>query len=300
MKKLVFLAAAALLSSSMALAEEKVLWETGMEGVDGTTGTVPEQYATGLIVSPMAFDGINAGAQLNININSSEWAQIYLKNYNKDQIYPTIDLNAGENVTVVLTNFQLDQISEGGFRIDASATLTITKVWVNTDVYIGDFDNALWIGNTTLNADWGGTPAKICPFEANIIEAGDTLQAYYTKTADDAYMMINYLSGEIEAQPDWQYFEGGQYFEVTEDFVTALRANGSGFAIKGYSINITQVALVKAGGSDSVKALTEESETSDIYSVTGILLHKNVNVADILPSLPSGLYIAGGKKILVR
>ncbi len=43
----------------------------------------------------------------------------------------------------------------------------------------------------------------------------------------------------------------------------------------------------------------DSDESSDVYSATGILLHKNATPEQI-NSLPAGLYIIGGKKILKR
>lgn len=283
---------------------EQVLWQTGMNGLDDTTGHVPGEYQTGLILSPEAFSGVEAGTQLNISISSSAWAQVYIKNYDKAQIYPTIDLNVGENISVVLTNFQLDQISKGGLRIDASTSLDITKVAVETGVYSGDFKNAIWIGDNTFTSDWNGKPVEIIPLEVEQFEEGDTLKVYYSKTADDGYMMATFTNGNFpdNYQPDWQWFGDGdgQQFVIDKTFIDIL--DGKAFTVKGYSIRITQVDLVPHGIADNVNVIYDNvnAELADVYTVSGTLLQRNVKASEIVSQLPAGLYIIGGKKVIVR
>lgn len=303
MKK-TLLTAGMLVMAMTAFGAEQVLWETGMTGVGDTNGHVPGDYQTGLIVSPEAFSDLGAGTQLNISISSSAWAQVYIKNYDKEQIYPTIDLNVGENISVVLTNFQLEQISKGGLRIDASTSLDITKVAVETGVYSGDFKNAIWIGDNTFTSDWGGRPVEIIPLEVQQFKVGDTLKVYYSKTADDAYMMATFTNGNFpnDYQPDWQWFGDGdgQQFVIDKTFVDTL--DGKAFTLKGYSIRITQVDLVPQGIADNVNVIyeNENAAVGNVYSISGVLLHRNVNTSEIVGQLPAGLYIVGGKKIIVR
>lgn len=304
MKKLLILAVIAMSSTAM-FAEEKVLWQTGMEGLDGTDGTVPGEYQTGLIVSPETFDGIEAGTKLNIDISSTTWAQVYVKNYSGFQIYPSIDLNVGQNISVVLTNFQLNQIADGGLRIDASAGLAITKVAVETDVYTGNFSNALWIGQQAFTADWGGNPVQICPLEAKEVKSGDTLSVYYTKTDDYYSLMVNYVNADgsqTDCSHAWTYGDGMASFIVEEDFANALTENNKGFVVKGASINVNQIDLVNNQSDTSVKNIfqNEMPERADVYDITGLLLHKDADVKDIRTQLPAGIYIIGAKKVLIR
>lgn len=51
--------------------------------------------------------------------------------------------------------------------------------------------------------------------------------------------------------------------------------------------------------STSVGTITSDSDTTDIYTMTGILIKRNATPEDI-KALPPALYIIGGKKILIR
>lgn len=301
MKKQSLYALTALLCWTGASAENRTLWQTGQEALEGD-GFVKEAYSTGLIVSPEAFNGLQAGTRLYIDVKTSGWAELYLKNYDKKQIYPSTAINNGV-ATQVLTNFQLEQILDGGLRIDASSGLEITKVWVDTEAYSGNFENALWIGEQIFSADWGGIVA-ICPLEASEIIAGKVLKVYYTKNAESTSVMVNYINEngkQTDYYPTWTYDEEGAWFTVEDDFAELLSTCNMGFVVKGASITVSQVDLT-----NSVTSLVETTAIDssdgciDIFNAAGVLIHRQVELDEVLPSLPAGFYIAGSKKLIVR
>ncbi len=56
---------------------------------------------------------------------------------------------------------------------------------------------------------------------------------------------------------------------------------------------------VKANDPNAIVSLAPSSSTTDIYSLSGVLIRKAATQSD-LKSLPAGLYIVGGKKVMVR
>jgi hypothetical protein len=44
----------------------------------------------------------------------------------------------------------------------------------------------------------------------------------------------------------------------------------------------------------------EDGGTVDVYTITGVVIRKGVDLSDALQDLPRGVYIVGGKKCLVK
>lgn len=253
MKHFTCIALCAVLGIGFANSKTVTLWETGQAAASGN-GEVTEQYGTGLILAPEVFSEVTAGSRLNIDLEVSGWAELYLKNGDKVQIYPSTAINNGK-ATEVLTNFQLEQIKDfNGFAISASSVMKITKVSVETDAYAGNFANAIWIGAQTFTADWGGI-IKFCPLQAAALRAGDELKVYYTKNAESTSVMVNYINTEgkqVDYYPQWTYTADGASFVIPEDFANLLSTNNKGFVVKGASITVSQVDLINDQAEDGV------------------------------------------------
>ena len=61
--------------------------------------------------------------------------------------------------------------------------------------------------------------------------------------------------------------------------------------------------LYKVGdssGIDDVLTETDANAPVDVYNIQGMLVRKQVNSAEALQSLPRGIYIVGGRKVLVK
>lgn len=62
----------------------------------------------------------------------------------------------------------------------------------------------------------------------------------------------------------------------------------------------TGMIIVDESGIDNVRTDNTDTETVNVYNMSGILLRSNVTRAQALEGLNPGLYIVGGRKVLVR
>ncbi|MDE6695739.1 MAG: hypothetical protein K2K25_02560, partial [Muribaculaceae bacterium] len=57
----------------------------------------------------------------------------------------------------------------------------------------------------------------------------------------------------------------------------------------------------RVGYGNSVDNITDtEDAPIDVYTLSGVIIRRNVKLSEVLSELPSGIYIAGGKKIFVK
>ncbi len=57
----------------------------------------------------------------------------------------------------------------------------------------------------------------------------------------------------------------------------------------------------RVGYGNAVDSITDtEDAPVDVYTLSGVIIRHNVRLSEVLPELPSGIYIAGGKKIFVK
>lgn len=255
MKKILLLVLLALVSSNVVFAEQKFLWQSGEEGLEGTSGKVPNDYEAGLILAPDKFKGFEAGMKLNVSVKEGKYTQIYFKSYDdgNPSVYPALELgesNEERNISVVLTTFKLKEISNKGLRIDASVGGTeITKVWIETEKDAAeDYSDAIWTGSQTFDGSGAGDVVRIFPFEAAELKEGDTLKIYFGKNQDDGYVYVNPLAPEksggygLSYDPvEWKYTKTGAEFVIDQKFIDMLRENGNGFVVKGVGVTVTRV-----------------------------------------------------------
>lgn len=127
----------------------------------------------------------------------------------------------------------------------------------------GNFD---WADNTPV----GYTGGLIC-----------TIPGVWTNNAQEQGAM---LTTDVT-------FEKDEEVEIT--FATAV-------AMGNVEVKVPYVVgSINQGSSSSVSAV-EVSELVDIYTITGIRVARNVNFKDIRSSLAPGIYIVGGKKVVVK
>ncbi len=280
MKNFVSSVATALLGTLCAFSEPVTLWQTGDASVSGN-GEVTTQYGVGLVLAPDVFTNVTAGARLSIEVEVAGWAELYLKNGDGSQIYPSTQINNGL-ASEILTDFQLNEINNSGFCISASSVMKIKKITADNSAYSGDFKNAIWIGNQTFTADWGGI-VKFCPAQAAQVKAGDVLKVYYAKDAESTSVMVNYINGEgkqTDYYPQWKYDNQGASFVVAEDFVNFLAEYNKGFVVKGASITVSRIDLIHpATPEDGV--LWQGNQTIDWTSKNAVVVPSNL-FADVM------------------
>lgn len=75
-----------------------------------------------------------------------------------------------------------------------------------------------------------------------------------------------------------------------------------GYQEAGNPFNITAVALRSENVSTGINVIapSEDSETTTVYNLQGMIVKAGVSVEDAKASLPKGIYVANGKKFIVR
>ncbi len=66
-------------------------------------------------------------------------------------------------------------------------------------------------------------------------------------------------------------------------------------------IRISALRITSAAGIDGILAGSDTANSPvDVYNASGIRIRSAVKASDATAGLPSGLYIAGGKKVFVK
>lgn len=66
------------------------------------------------------------------------------------------------------------------------------------------------------------------------------------------------------------------------------------------SFNITAIVLSSKDVATGVDIMADDAQNVDVYTMQGVRVRANVAAQDATTGLPAGLYIAGGKKVLVK
>lgn len=111
-------------------------------------------------------------------------------------------------------------------------------------------------------------------------------------------LMINGgYSGNFQAATrasSWTYTTPSTY---TEGEVLPLNIF---FAYAGGAANNEFSYTVGETGTVSVEGIAAEATTVDVYTLSGIRVRSNVQASEAFEGLPAGIYIAGGKKVVVK
>lgn len=172
-----------------------------------------------------------------------------------------------------------------------------------------DYDSDVMYDGSPVEMTWSTTYIHVTAAQAAKIKAGDKLSitvseignisGKYPKVmlrCDDGWTAIH--------QFDIWYDRGKQMpivytVTVTDDMLGQLH---KGFFLGGEDCKVTRLELLSrsTSGIDSTVAAPDTPLRSDLYTIQGILLHRDVTLDEVRDRLPAGLYIHGGRKILIR
>ena len=140
------------------------------------------------------------------------------------------------------------------------------------------------------------------------LEEASAYDIPYAKEAvnDENSPLVGTMTG---IQLDWNQvglmtFSNGNASFITSDQAETRRISGNSGYIKAVSTEETgdySVVLrrsIASGIEDAVVA--DKNATVDVYTVSGVQVRKAVKAAAATNGLPAGLYIVGGKKVLVK
>lgn len=91
-------------------------------------------------------------------------------------------------------------------------------------------------------------------------------------------------------------------FEPTAENLAALTHGGGTFHIKKSGVgHVTGIKLYNASSTGIVDIFSDDANAPvNVYTVNGILVRSNMSPADAVVGLAPGIYIIGGKKVLVK
>lgn len=213
----------------------------------------------------------------------------------------------GDNSTdfkAYITEGMLDALKEYGLEI-CGAKFTVTGVSVCNDGFVMP-EGAIWGGYFWVEA-W------------NTLEIfKSALAAYDGQRYMDIYLEANYDTYFMKVLTQWEpaivWADNDQVTKTgtkatvdlqNVDVQALLNGPQSALMIQsnpegGNPFNITAVALRKDSSTSlSVVAVGEETP-ADVYNLQGMRVLSGVTVAEAQAQLPAGLYIAAGRKFLVK
>ncbi len=233
-----------------------------------TTGDYQKWY-----IKPITSDGENFfGVQSTVDANGALYASLYTS-------FPYSAYSDGVKFYYVNRTFLgAAELKEVDGTVAESTPVIVKCAGVNPSdnrLYVGGSgismsDNCL--SGTYFNCDKGG--------HENFTTYDPKTMRVPGRCADGSF---GFITADIETIP-----ANTAYLKVTPDAPSEVKI----MSTEEFDLYYKYHTAVESVGVDS-------DESSDVYSATGILLHKNATPEQI-NSLPAGLYIIGGKKILKR
>ncbi len=233
------------------------------------------------------------GTYIDTSVDDPHWFDIVTRELSKST---TADIS----INAVL--------SADGKTIDfyPSVRYAIDEPNCQVSLFIAILENGLV--NYQVNAFGTIEQAILGEWGAGGIHSGETTNGYaYPVTHNDVVRSVigNTLSGTLGVFP--QSLEAGKTYSAklsgAYPLVIEKPENASVVAMlidtqSGEVINAAKTNLVTGAEALGIES-AESSQTSDIYTVSGVRVRQSATQADI-KSLPAGMYIINGKKIIVR
>lgn len=135
-----------------------------------------------------------------------------------------------------------------------------------------------------------GTPGKYDFAGPKTTDAGTFTQGYLTGTLDGTEAP----NGSYVLQDNPQH--GVAFYKVNGDVIT-VNANRAYLTVPGTATSALVLPDTPTG-IDGISSVTPEN--TDVYSITGVLLRKGTTAGNALNTLPGGIYIVNGKKVIKK
>lgn len=215
--------------------------------------------------------------------------------------------NDAKDTKAYMTSAMLVQLQKSGLEI-CGASFTVTKVSICEDGY-----------EMNPDAIWGGY---------FWVDEWDTLELF--KTAFDNYQGQRYLDIYMSRECDFDTYSlkvltawgnedaiWANNDQITHrNYYATVDLNGINVKDKladvnalmiqaypgegGKPFNITALVLRNEGATGTAEVEEADNALVDVYNMQGVLLQSNVAREEAAKTLPAGLYIIGGKKVLVK
>lgn len=169
-------------------------------------------------------------------------------------------------------------------------------------------EEVLWANESSpALIDWSNIIIRISAEKCRSIRQGDQIAVTVTKINDSGwpkYWICPEGTDRTIFEQD-TYPDRGQQMPRTYTHTVSspqLADMSSGMYIKGENCYVSKVTLQsKSGTGTGVETWTDETEIrSDLYTLQGIAVRRDVTLKEALEGLPAGIYIFNNKKILVK
>lgn len=184
----------------------------------------------------------------------------------------------------------------------AGTTVTKVELGVKAGGSVNTGEIVIWEGEPTL-LTWGNQLGQTSATKAGRLSAGDELVITVTsleaseewpKAACKDNNWYDIFNVEL-----WGYRDGtfpvDAVYKLTDADVAAMK---DGFFFAGVGATVSRIVVRTTSAVSGITA--GESDTVSVYSISGVRVRTNVEPSDATAGLPAGLYIVGGKKVLVK
>ena len=296
--KRTFICMAAMLFFAVSSAQAVVLWSG------------ERTYSNGRAL-PTADDRIVISAEKFTELSVGDMLMFEFENYAADPLTSQHIIRLSTPVTYASLNHNIN-VSEGDKRASVIVDETLRDKLIASGLVIGGTgftmtsisvdaaDGTLWRGLKVIN-DTGWTVGVVEAALFAGIKAGDALTITAEKTADGAQCVLKErstwkdLPSDVADGNSFNDFnaEGVSIFSFTlnAEAVAALQTNG--LLVAGSKYNLLSVAAASA--TDIRRPMREEERNSPVYTLNGRKISDGMST-----SLRRGIYISGGKKILIK
>lgn len=305
MKKLALATLMAAAIAGTAMAEEPTLVKSLFTSADGQTVT----WESTLTIPATDFADVKMepGNYLYITFNAT--TDVIELKANGNKLPGTLYTNLGENrsdLKVYFTEDMISEINQYGVEL-CGKNFSVTGVGIYSDGTTAPA-GAVWCGYFWVD-NWN--TIEIFKEAFNKYNSERYLDIYLSDEVDyDTYLikvLTSWGDGGLVADNDKiEHKAGLATLDLTANGINLtsvlttdrlmIQMNPEG----GNPFNIRAVALRNDGVSGVAEIAAVESEVVNVYNMQGVVVARGVNKATATEGLPSGLYIVGDKKVLVK
>lgn len=305
MKKLALAALMAASIAGTAMAEEPTLVKSLFTSADGQTVT----WSNTLTIPAEEFADATIQAGNYLYITFSATTDVIELKSNGEKLPGTVFTRLGEGRTDLKVYFTEDMISAvkaNGVEL-CGASFSVTGVGIYSDGTTAPA-GAVWCGYFWVE-NWN--TIEIFKEAFNKYNGERYLDIYLSDEANYNTYLIKVLTswknGGLVADNDKIEHKAGlatldlkaNGINLTSVLTTdrlMIQMNPEG----GNPFNIRAVALRNDGETGVAEIAAVDSEVVNVYNMQGVVVARGVNKATATEGLPSGLYIVGDKKVLVK
>lgn len=305
MKKLALATLMAATIAGTVMAEEPTLVKSLFTSEEGQTVT----WESTLTIPAADFADVTIEPGNYLYITFSATTDVIELKANGEKLPGTLFTWLGEGKTDLKVYFTEDMISAvkaNGVEL-CGASFSVTGVGIYSDGTTAPA-GAVWCGYFWVD-EW--KTLEIFKEAFNNYNSERYLDIYLSGEADYDYYFIKVMtswddSGLIAGNENIQHNPCKATIDLTEkgiDLSSVLTSDRMMIQMNpegGAQFNICAVALRNDGETGVAEVAAVESDVVNVYNMQGVVVARGVNKATATEGLPSGLYIVGDKKVLVK